>query len=68
MTAREMEALLDLARHVVCQYHIRGGALAMRFGDTRLTGATVVHMHAHLIVPKLCPKKGRALVVEFPIG
>lgn len=26
-----------------------GGALTMRFGDTRFTGASVAHLHAHLI-------------------
>ncbi len=26
-----------------------GGALTMRFGDTRFTGASVAHLHAHLV-------------------
>jgi len=38
----------------------------MRFGDSDYTGATVTHLHLHLMVPKL--KRGKALTVEFPIG
>lgn len=32
------------------KYNLHGGALLLRFGDTDLTGATVTHLHAHLIV------------------
>jgi len=44
------------------RFKIEGAALAIRFGDTAFTGATVKHLHFHLIVPK----KGK--VVNFPIG
>lgn len=34
------------------EYRIAAGGLAMRFGDVSGTGATVRHLHGHLIVPK----------------
>jgi len=40
----------------------------MRFGDSSVTGATVLHIHAHLIVPKINEKTKKARVVRFPIG
>jgi diadenosine tetraphosphate (Ap4A) HIT family hydrolase len=35
---------------VVTEHHITGGSFFMRFGDTRYTGSSVEHLHAHLIV------------------
>lgn len=37
----------------ISEFKIAAGGLAMRFGDTSRNGATVRHLHAHLIVPKL---------------
>lgn len=34
------------------ELEIDGGAIAMRFGEPALTGATVHHLHMHLIVPR----------------
>lgn len=48
-------------------YEIVGGGLTLRFGVTRYTGASVAHLHFHLIVPKLA-KTGKARSVWFPIG
>ncbi len=36
----------------VSEFQIAAGGLAMRFGDVSRNGATVRHLHAHLIVPK----------------
>ncbi len=44
------------------KFNIKGGVLAHRFGTTEFTGATVCHLHFHLIMPK------RGKVVNFPIG
>ncbi|MEX0748608.1 MAG: HIT domain-containing protein [Candidatus Saccharimonadales bacterium] len=33
------------------KFAIKGGAIAMRFGDPSETGATVHHLHIHFIVP-----------------
>ncbi len=31
---------------------IKGGGFIMRFGDTSLSGGSVIHLHAQLIIPK----------------
>lgn len=56
------DELIDHVSWAESEFNIKGGALAIRFGDTAYTGATVKHLHFHLIVPK----KGK--VVNFPIG
>jgi len=55
-----------LQKWAIKKYHLEGGGIAMRFGDTAYTGATITHIHMHLIVPKL--KNGRAVPVIFPFG
>jgi len=62
----DWKAINNLAVWAIEKYNIKGGALAMRFGNTGYTGATVCHIHAHLIVPKVV--KGKTMPVEFPIG
>lgn len=66
LTPADWRALSFLARWAIQKFKIRGGGIALRFGDTAYTGATVCHLHAHLIVPKLRGKK--ALPVLFPFG
>lgn len=58
----DMKGVLTLTQWATKKFGIKGGALAMRFGDTSYTGATVCHLHFHLIVPQ----KGKT--VNFPIG
>jgi len=67
LSAKDWESIHWLIRWATKEYKIRGGGLAMRFGDTSHTGATVCHLHMHLIVPEL-KKNGRAKIVNFPIG
>ncbi len=64
--ARDWRALSALVRWAVKKFKIKGGGIAMRFGDTAYTGATVCHLHAHLIVPGA--GNGKAKPVVFPIG
>ena len=48
------ESFLELQQHInwlVEENNIPGGTLMMRCGDTAHTGATVTHIHAHLVVP-----------------
>ncbi len=47
-------------------YGIAAGGLAMRFGDVRINGASVKHLHAHLIVPD--PNKPADAKVRFKIS
>lgn len=46
------EAFAELMEHVQrasLEHGIPGGTLFMRFGDSDYTGATVAHLHAHLV-------------------
>jgi len=56
-----------LTNWAIKKYKIKGGALTIRFGDTDHTGATVCHLHFHLISPEL-DKKHQGKTVFFPIG
>ncbi len=66
LTSSDWEAIRTLTAWTLRKFKIRGGGLAMRFGDTAHTGATVLHLHAHLIVPKI--RNGKAKPVWFPFG
>ncbi|MFH1171135.1 MAG: dihydrofolate reductase [bacterium] len=65
----EWEELLELIRWAEARYGITGGSIGIRFGNPSETGATVRHLHAHLIVPDLTviadPSYER---VRFPMG
>ncbi|MBI1984571.1 MAG: HIT domain-containing protein [Candidatus Wildermuthbacteria bacterium] len=68
LTKKDLEAIAYLTRWAIKKYRIKGGGFVMRFGDTRFTGASVSHMHCHIISPKINKKTGRARTVSFPIG
>ena len=65
---KDFEAVFYLTRFAIKKYKIKGGALAIRFGDTDYTGASVAHLHFHLICPKINKKTRRSKTVNFPIG
>ncbi len=55
--------MLEITKGLTAQYKIEGGSLLMRFGKSESTGASVEHLHAHLISPdrqnkNYDPKKG----------
>jgi len=66
LTPRDWRSLSRLATWAIKKFRIKGGAIALRFGDTALTGSTVYHIHAHLLVPRI--KNGKAGTVWFPVG
>ena len=68
LSEREWRGLQYACRWVMQTYKIDGCGVALRSGDTRLTGATVKHLHGHIIVPELDEVSGRAKPVSFPIG
>lgn len=68
LIAKDFEAISYLVNWAIKEYKIEGSGFAMRFGDSKFTGATVKHLHAHLIVPEIDKKTGNAKVVDFPIG
>lgn len=43
--------LFELIEWAEDHYHVKGGGLAMRFGDTNYSAGTVSHLHAQFIVP-----------------
>lgn len=62
LTIEDLTAVKELADWAVRKFRIKGGALAIRFGDTDYTGATVCHLHFHLIAPQ------KSKTVNFPVG
>nr|AIA13850.1 HIT domain protein [uncultured bacterium]AIA14240.1 HIT domain protein [uncultured bacterium] len=68
LTGEDLSAVHALARGVLKWAGAGGGGLMLRFGDTRFTGATVKHLHFHVIVPEIDPDTDRAKPVWFPIG
>lgn len=64
----DFSSVAKLVKWAIKKYKIKGGGLILRFGDTLYTGATVCHLHFHLIVPKLEKNIKKAKVVSFPIG
>lgn len=58
--------LLEHMQWAENEYDITAGGLAMRFGDVTKNGASVRHLHAHLIVPD--PAKPAGVKVKFKIS
>ncbi|MFH1582514.1 MAG: HIT domain-containing protein [bacterium] len=68
LTKTDLESVSCLTKWAIKKWKIKGGGLAMRFGDTDYTGASVSHIHFHIISPKLNKKTKKAKLVNFPIG
>jgi len=68
LTKKDFEAVAYLTKWAIKKYKIKGGGFAMRFGDTNFTGASVSHIHFHIISPKRNKKTKRTKIVKFPIG
>lgn len=49
MTEKEWRDFYSIFSDLLSKYPCEGGALVMRFGDPSYTGATIVHLHAHVI-------------------
>lgn len=62
----DLKAVSKLVNWAIKKYKIKGGGLILRFGKRIYTGATVNHLHFHLIVPKI--KKRKVKTICFPIG
>ncbi len=62
LTGNDFESVRQLVAWAVAEFNLPGGALTMRFGDPAYTGATVRHLHFHLIIPEL------GKTVNFPVG
>lgn len=66
LSQRDLISVRGLASWAITKFEIKGGALTIRFGDTEYSGATVCHLHFHLISPQVEEKQTKA--VNFPIG
>jgi len=66
LSKKDWSAILLLIQWATKKYALKGGGFALRFGDAKHTGASVLHLHGHLIVPKI--KRGHAAPVWFPFG
>lgn len=51
LTAKEWEGLMALRQELKEKYNFTGDAMYVRSGEPLVTGATVAHLHWHLIVP-----------------
>ena len=67
LSIQDFGSLMKLVSWASDSYGIEGGGLILRFGSTKYTGATVAHLHFHLIVPEI-DGDGNAMPVWFPIG
>ena len=45
-----------------------GGGFFMRFGDSAYTGATALHLHAHVILGDRRKNKGTQKILNVPLG
>lgn len=68
LTPLDWVSMRGLISWAMEEFKFEGGGLAIRFGPSNYTGATVRHLHAHLIVPELDPKTNQAIAVSFPFG
>ena len=51
LDSRAGEELFEHVRWAIKEFQIQFGGLTMRFGDVKHNGASVNHLHAHIIVP-----------------
>jgi len=68
LTKSDFESVAYLVNWAIKEWKIKGGGLAMRFGNTNFTGASVSHIHFHIISPELNKKTKRGKLVNFSIG
>ncbi len=68
LTVEDLASVRELVGWAIREFSLAGGGFALRFGDTTRTGATIRHLHFHLIEPELDATTGRAIPVTFPIG
>jgi diadenosine tetraphosphate (Ap4A) HIT family hydrolase len=49
LSGEAFKELLQLVKEICTEFDIKGGALCGRFGDTKISGATVKHLHFQVI-------------------
>jgi ATP adenylyltransferase len=66
LTPRQWADLHKIFAALVTRYKLKGASLVMRSGDTAYTGASVAHLHAHLITGRR--RKNPRDEILAPIG
>ena len=51
--AEGLKELMGLFQEIIKDYTVEGGGIVMRFGTPELSGGTVLHLHAQMVVPDL---------------
>ena len=64
----DFESVFKLIKWLVKKYKIKGGGVALRFGETAYSGSTVRHSHFHLISPRAKRGTKDSKTVIFSIG
>jgi ATP adenylyltransferase len=62
------QELLELAKWGQQEFHIPGGGLSLRFGETDYSAATVKHLHAQLIQPDIYHPNYETAPVRVKLG
>lgn len=63
------EELIGLIQWAEKEYSIRGGGVAMRFGDIRVNGGTIAHLHVQIASAKITESDDPGYKkVKFRIG
>ena len=57
--------LQTVLAHTRSTFSIPGAALIMRFGDTEYTGASITHLHAHIVSGVASTKSGQPILVTL---
>jgi len=68
LNQNDFAVVAQLTKWVIRRYKIKGGAFTMRFGNTDATGASVTHLHFHILVPEKDKRTKRTKRVSFPVG
>tara|TARA_B100000745_G_scaffold297064_1_gene243402 strand:- start:1963 stop:2436 length:474 start_codon:yes stop_codon:yes gene_type:complete len=56
--------LFDLVDELSTKHNLEGGSILMRFGDGKINGSSVEHLHAHLIVGQRQDENTKGLKVK----
>lgn len=68
VTGEDFKTIKQLTAWAIDHFSIKGGGLTMRFGDLNYSGATVMHVHCHVIVPSLSPETNLPYGINFSLG
>lgn len=68
LSSVDMESVRLLATWAIEHFQIKGGALTLRFGDAHYSGASVRHLHFHIITPEHDENIDDNAIVSFAVG